>query len=326
MVDLSTTYMGLSLKTPIIVGSSGLTNNVAAIREHEQNGAGAVVLKSLFEEQIRMESEKDISHTHNYYTEAQDYISNYTREHRVGEYLKLIEDARKAVDMPVIASINCVTSERWPAFAKRLEDAGANALELNVFVLPSDFTRDSEANENLYFKVVDAVKENVSIPISLKISYYFTNLAQMIQKLSFTGIKGIVLFNRFFSPDIDLKKREIVPSHVFSDPAEISTSLRWIAIMAQRVRCDLAASTGIHSGEAVAKQILAGANVVQVVSALYKNKNPYLKTILSDFEAWMKANKYNSLEDFRGSMSQAQSKDAAAYERVQFMRYFSGIE
>jgi len=328
MVDISTTYMGLKLKSPVIVGSSGLTNNIESIKEHEKNGAGAIVLKSLFEEQIRMESEKSIRHAdaHNLYTEAQDYISNYTREHRLGEYLKLVEDAKKAVDIPVIASINCVTSEEWPEFAKKIQEAGADGLELNVFILPSDFTRSSEDNETVYFKVSEEVPKQVSIPVSMKTSFYFTNLARMVQKLSFTGLKGIVLFNRFFSPDFDLKKRDVIPAHIFSEPSELAMPLRWISIMAERVRCDLVGSTGVHSGEAAIKLMLAGASAVQVASALYLHKNAHLKTIISDIQSWMTDNKFTSIDQLKGSMSQAQSNDAAAYERVQFMRYFSGIE
>jgi dihydroorotate dehydrogenase (fumarate) len=328
MVDLSTTYMGLKLKNPLIVGSSGLTNTVAQIKEHAKNGAGAVVLKSLFEEQIRLEAEHLLMspHADNLYSEAQDYITNYTKEHKLSEYLSFIEDSKKAVDIPIIASINCVTSEGWPEFAKKIETAGADALELNVFVLPSDFTRSSDENENVYFKVVAEVRKFIKIPFSLKISYYFTNLAQMIQRLSFTGIQGIVLFNRFFSPDFDLKEQKIIPAHILSDPSELSNSLRWISIMAGRVRCDLCSSTGVHDGLAVVKQIMAGANAVQVVSALYKHKNDYLSVIIKEFENWMNENGFKNLDSFRGNMSQANLREPAAIERVQFMKYFSGIE
>ncbi len=328
MADLSTTYLGLKLKSPLIVGSSGLTSHVKAIIEHEKNGAGAVVLKSLFEEQIKLEAEKvlHIKSAHNLYAEAQDYIMNYTRSQNVDSYLKLIEEAKKAVKIPVIASINCVSADEWPAFARKIEEAGADALELNVFILPSDFTRDSEDNERVYFRVIDNVKKNVSLPVALKVSYYFTNLARFIQRLSFTGIQGLVLFNRFFSPDIDLKHRKIIPANVFSSPQEISIPLRWISILAKRVKCDLAASTGVHSAEAAVKLLLAGAQSVQVVSALYLKGNEFLKTLTKGLMDWMDANGYRKIEDFRGQMCQENSEDPAAYERVQFMKHFSGIE
>ncbi|MBC8344128.1 MAG: dihydroorotate dehydrogenase-like protein [Bacteroidetes bacterium] len=328
MTNLSTKYLGFDLKSPIIVGSSGLTNSVFAVKEHADNGAGAVVLKSLFEEQIRMESEQNIqiSGSNNLYPEAQDYISNYTLEHNLDKYLQLIEDCKQEVDIPVIASINCVTSDGWPQFASKIEKAGADGLELNVFVLPTDFSRGTDENENVYFKVVKEVMKYTSLPLSLKISYFFTNLAQMIQKLSFTGIKGLTLFNRFFSPDIDLKHNKIVAANLLSEPGELTTSLRWIGVMYDRVRCDLAASTGIHNGEAVVKQILAGADVIHLVSALYKNGNNHLKIITNELKDWMTQNKYKSIEEFRGKMSQTVINDPAAYERVQFMKYYSGIE
>ncbi|NLJ06268.1 MAG: dihydroorotate dehydrogenase-like protein [Sphingobacteriales bacterium] len=328
MIDLTTKYMGFTLKNPVIIGSSGLTNSVAAVKEHASNGAAAVVLKSLFEEQIRMEAQKniDMAGSDNLYTEAQDYISNYIRAHNLNEYLKLIEDCRKSVDIPVFASINCVTSDEWPAFAQKIESAGASGLELNVFILPSDFSRDAEENENTYFKIVDQVKKYVKIPVSLKISYHFTNLAQMIQKLSFTGISGIVLFNRFFSPDFDLINRQIVPSHIFSNPADLSVSLRWVGIMYDRVRCDICASTGIHDASGVIKQIMAGANAVQMVSSIYKNGSKYIKVVLEEMEKWMENNGFHSLSEMRGQMSQARIKDPAGFERVQFMKYFAGID
>jgi len=328
MIDLSTKYLGFNLKNPIIAGSSGLTNSVAAVKELAQSGAGAVVLKSLFEEQIRMEIDQNIhiAGGDNLYSEAQDYISNYTRAHNLSEYLKLIEASKRAVDIPVFASINCVTYDEWPAFAKKIESAGADALELNVFILPSDFSRNSDDNENTYFKIVEEILKHVKIPVSLKISYYFTNLSQMIQKLSFTGIKGIVLFNRFYSPDFDLSGKQIVSSNLFSSPGDISTSLRWIGIMYNRVRCDLCASTGVHTAEGVIKQMFAGANAVQMVSALYKNGTNYIKDVLKGIEEWLTNNNYSGIEEIRGQMSQSKIKDPAAFERVQFMKYFAGID
>lgn len=328
MVDLTTKYMGFTLKNPIIIGSSGLTNSVTSVKDLAAKGAAAVVLKSLFEEQIRMETMQNIQIAggDNLYPDAHDYISNYVRANNISQYLKLIEDCRKSVTIPVIASINCVTSDEWPAFAKKIENAGASGLELNLFILPSDFSRDAEDNENTYFKVIDEVKKYVKIPVSLKISYYFTNLAQMIQKLSFTGISGIVLFNRFFSPDFDLVNRQVIASNVFSTPGELTISLRWIGIMYDRVRCDLCASTGIHDAEGVIKQILAGANAVQMVSSIYKNSSDHIISVLEGIEKWMENNGFASLESMRGLMSQAKIKDPAGFERVQFMKYFSVIE
>lgn len=328
MVNLATTYMGLQLKNPIIVGSSGLTRTIENLVEAEKNGAAAVVLKSLFEEQIKFEIRKIFTYdeVRDSYSEADDYIKNYSRNHTLDQYLDLIKEAKKRISIPVIASINCMTSNEWPAFAKDIEEAGADALELNAFILPSDFENDSSDNEKMYFDIVENVKSQVKIPIALKISSYFSSLAQTVQKLSWTGVQGIVLFNRFYTPDIDVEKMKIVPSNVYSRPEEIATSLRWVAILSDRVHCDLAASTGVHDGHGVVKQLLAGAKAVQVCSALYKNGYEHLGTMLTELEAWMQKNNYQSIDQFRGKMSHKKTDNPAAYQRVQFMKHFAGIE
>ena len=193
-----------------------------------------------------------------------------------------------------------------------------------MFFLPSDFERTSEEKEKAYFQIIEQVQKAVSLPIALKISYYFSNLGPMIQKLSNTGISGLVLFNRFFSPDFDIDKFEVKSSNLFSAPSDLSISLRWIAIMAARVNCDLAASTGVHDGVALIKQLLAGADAVQVASTLYKNGKGRIGEMLKTLEEWMKGKGYGSLSDFKGKMSQAKSSNPAAFERVQFMKYFGG--
>ncbi|MFP4542772.1 MAG: dihydroorotate dehydrogenase-like protein [Candidatus Kapaibacterium sp.] len=329
MADLTTKYMGLELKNPIIAGSSGMTDSVQNIRELERQGAAAVVIKSLFEEEIIMELNKTTYQTQRpgtLYPEIFDFFDLSEVEDTVTRYLRLIEDAKKEVEIPVIASVNCVTAREWTTFSKRFEEAGADALELNVFILPSDLNRSGEENEKVYFDVIEKVKNEVSIPVSLKISYYFSNLAQMIKKLSETGIDGLVLFNRFYSPDFDITNPnniKIVPANIFSTPEELSTSLRWIAIMSQRSGCDLCASTGIHDGTAVIKQIIAGAQAVQVASTLYKNSKHRIQTMLDEVKSWMREHEYNSLNEFRGIMSQEKSADPAAFERAQFMKHFS---
>jgi dihydroorotate dehydrogenase (fumarate) len=253
-----------------------------------------------------------------------DYYDFHIKGEKLDKYTSLIEESKKSVSIPVIASINCVYSHEWTSFAKQLQTAGADALELNMFFLPSDFDRTSEEKEKAYFQIIEKVQKEVSIPIALKISHYFSNLGPMIQKLSETGIAGLVLINRFYSPDFDIDKMEVVASNVFSSPSDLPISLRWIAIMAERVSCDLAASTGVHDGTALIKQILAGANAVQVASTLYKNGKGQIADMLNTLEAWMDNKNYSSLSDFRGKMSQAKSSNPAAYERVQFMKYFGG--
>ncbi|NOX86361.1 MAG: dihydroorotate dehydrogenase-like protein [Chlorobi bacterium] len=328
MVNLETTYMGLKLKNPLIVGSSGLTNSVENIIEIEKNGAGAVVLKSLFEEQIIYASNKTYMQDElaNIYPEADDYIRHYTRENDVNKYLSLIKEAKEKVDIPVIASINCVSGDEWLSFARSIEKAGVDALELNVFVLPSDPEKSGEQNEAVYFDVVNKVLKTVNIPVALKISYYFSSLAQTVTKLSWTGIKGLVLFNRFFSPDIDIENFEIKTSNVFSSPSDLALSLRWIAMMSAHVKCDLAASTGVHSGKAMIKQLLAGAKAVQVASVLYKKGFKEIGSMIEELGNWMERKNFTGIDQFRGRMSIEKAKNPAAYERVQFMKHFSGIE
>jgi len=325
MPDLSTRYLGLTLRNPIIVGSCGLTGSVARIKELEEKGAAAVVLKSIFEEEILAESEVAVGEAAptGYALEAYDYFDYQIRGERLAEYKALIAESKKSVSIPVIASINCTYSHEWVAFAREIASAGADALELNMSFLPSDFTRTAAEKEKAYFEVIEAVLARVSIPVSLKISYYFSDLGPMIQRLSETGIAGLVLFNRFYSPDFDIEKLKVVQTNVLSTPEELPISLRWVAIMSGRVKCDLAASTGIHDGKAVIKQILAGANAVQVVSTLYRNGTDHLQTMLQELDEWMTRHEYYGLEMFRGKMSQSASENPAVYERVQFMKYFS---
>ncbi len=330
MADLSTNYMGFKLRNPIIAGSSGLNKTVENLIKLEKSGAAAVVLKSLFEEQIMHEVSKAMKHPENAesyaYPEAQDYIGNYTREKDLGEYLRLIEDGKKSVTIPIIASINCVSSAEWISFAKKIENAGADGLELNIFILPSDTKRDSDQNEQIYFDIVMEVMRQVSIPVAVKISYYFSSLAKTALKLSWTGIAGMVLFNRFFSPDINIDKFEVTPTHVFSSPDEIATSLRWVAMLSDKLHCDIAASTGVHDGEGVVKQLLAGAKAVQVASTLYKNGFEQIGKMTAFIESWMDKHNFATTEDFVGKLSLKAAENAASYERVQFMKHFSGIE
>jgi dihydroorotate dehydrogenase (fumarate) len=328
MADLRTNYMGLELKNPIIVGSSGLTNSVEKIVEFEKLGAGAVVLKSLFEEQIRFQTHKTITQgDFDYgYPEAADYISAYTKDHAVTDYLNLIKESKSKVSIPVIASINCVSATEWTSFAKKIEEAGADAIELNIFILPSDPKHTGEENEQIYFDIVTAVIKEVTIPVSIKISYYFSGFAKTALKLSWTGIKGMVLFNRFFSPDINIDNFEITATNVFSTPAELSTSLRWVAMLSDRVHCDIAASTGVHDGTGVVKQLLAGAKATQIASTLYKNGVQVIPEMVRFVDNWMTKHNFKTTGEFIGKVSLKGTDNPAAYERVQFMKHFSGIE
>lgn len=330
MSDLSTKFAGLELRNPLIAASSGLTNSIGDLKEFDKAGVGAIVLKSLFEEEIRIELEKDLAQMNKenfLYPETMDFYDSYDDvDDLLSNYLKLISDAKLAVSVPIIASINCVTAEKWPYYATTLQDAGADALELNVFSLPSDFSHTPEKDEKLYFDIVNAVRDQVSIPIILKIGYYSSNLAALINKLSKTEIAGITMFNRFYSPDIDINNFQAIPSFVYSSPDELKLSLRWIALMAGRVDCDLAASTGVHDSTSLIKQILAGADAVQVASAFYKYGKDYASEMISGLEEWMQKHDFTSLDDFRGKLSYARAKNPAAYERSQFMKHFAGKE
>ncbi len=328
MANIETKYMGLTLCSPIIIGSSGLTNSIDNIKIFAEKGAGAVVLKSLFEEQIRFEIAHTASHDHeaNYYPEAQDYIANYSRGHRVEEYLTMIRDAKKAVSIPIIASINCVSSDEWTTFAKKIENAGADALELNVFIMPSDPAHGAEENEKIYFKILEEVKKQIKIPVALKISYYFSGLAKMALKLSWAGAKGIVMFNRFYSPDINIDTMKVMATHVFSTPDEIFNSLRWVAMLSDKLYCDICASTGVHDSAGMIKQLLAGAKAVQIVSTLYRNGFDRIVEMNNELRDWMDKHGFEKTEDFIGKMSYKKVENPGAYERVQFMRHFAGIE
>ncbi|BHH85048.1 dihydroorotate dehydrogenase-like protein [Desulforhopalus sp. 52FAK] len=326
MKDLSTTYLGLDLKNPLIVGSCGFTNSVDKIEELAQNGAGAIVLKSLFEEQILADLSANLEDYATDYPGATDYVREYTRGNEVEAYLKLIAGAKKKVDVPVIASINCVSAKEWTSFAKSVENEGADAIELNVSLLPSNPNQTSEQNEKQYVDIVSAVSDMVSIPVALKMSHYSAALANLIQKLSWTDkVAGFVLFNRYYSPDIDVDKMVVKSSDLLSNPAEGTQPLRWIALLSGIIEKDLVASTGIHDHEAVVKQLLAGATAVQIVSTVYKNGMGQVATILEGLEKWMDEKSFDSIGDFRGKLSNEKAADPAVFERTQFMKYYGGL-
>jgi len=326
-MDISTTYMGLHLKSPLIAGSSGMTRSLTTIKEFEKSGVGAVVLKSLFEEQISYEVKQAYDEAAgDSYPEALDYIRSYSKDKSLGEYLQLIQDAKKSCAIPIIASVNCNTNSEWTAFASKIEAAGADALELNMFILPSDPDKEGTHNEELYFKIFNDVKKQVKIPIAIKISPYFSSLARFATKLSWGGPAALVMFNRFFSPDFDIDNFKVIPSSVLSKPEELHDSLRWVAMLSDRIYCDIAASTGVHDGSGIIKQLLAGAKAVQATSVFYGKGTGYAATMLKELEEWMKKHNFNCIEDFRGKMSYKKSDNPAALERVQFMKYFAGIE
>lgn len=344
MANLDSNYLGLKLRNPIIAGSCGLTNSISNIKTLADKGIGAIVIKSMFEEQIHIETEqyiKDgkgnvtsltnaqdtlISKRIYDYDEAYSYIYDYAKSNTLDKYLTLISEAKKTVDIPIIASINCISSYDWHSFAKKIQDAGADAIELNIYILPSDFRRNVDENEKIYYEIIKEVKRFVTIPIAVKIGYYFSSLAQSVQKLSESGINGIVLFNRPYNTDIDIDTLSIAPGKVFSSDYEYNHTLRWISILSGRVSCDLSASTGVHSYETIIKLLLAGANTVQIASAFYNHGFDLIPEFLSSITSWMKHHNFEKLDDFRGKLGKANLENPAAFERVQFMKLYSGIE
>jgi dihydroorotate dehydrogenase (fumarate) len=344
MEKLQTTYLGLNLRNPLIAGSCGLTNSVSNIKELANRGVGAIVVKSLFEDQIQYEAEKVIKNNTNEispysrpsetifnkriydYDEAYSYIFDFAKRNTLGKYLYFLNEAKESVDIPVIASINCVSNEDWHSFAKKIEETGVDALELNIYILPSDMRRSGEDNEKIYFDIIQEVRKHVNIPLAVKIGYYFSSLSQSVKKLSQTGIKGLVLFNRPYNTDIDIDTMTLSHGSLYSSPEDYGRTLRWMSILSGQVECDLSASTGIHDQKAFIKQLLAGATTVQIASALYKKGFEVIPEILKGTVAWMNKNKFESIDDFKGKLSKSNLENPAAIERVQFMKLYSGIE
>ena len=326
MANLETTYLGLKLKNPLVAASSGLTSSVEKIKELEEAGIGAVVLKSIFEEQINNEVTsmlaKESQNTD--YPEAADYIKNYLRDNTVKKHLELLTEVKKKTDIPIIASINGITSSEWTTFAKDFQEAGADALELNIFHVPVDRNERPGMVEQLYIDILKKVLIEVTIPVSVKFGVHHSNIIAMAEKMKGTGAAGLVMFNRFYEPDIDLDSLELTSSEVFSSPSDIRRTLRWVGMVSSFVpKIDIAASTGIHDGSAVIKQLLAGATVTQLCSTLYINGASVIPDIIKDMTEFMKVWNFKRISDFRGRLSYKNIPDPLLYERSQFMKYFS---
>jgi len=302
-----------------------MTASLDKIRKLDTLGAGAVILKSLFEEQINFDIHKNLEVGD--YPEAYDYVKTYTKDKNLEDYLSLIREAKRAVHIPVIASINCVSASDWMDFASHIEAAGADALELNVYFLPQNSDRPAQYYEKIYFDLISGIKGKIKIPVIMKLGSHFTNLVYIVNQLYMRKADAVTLFNRFYEPDININDFRITPFEVFSSPSDLRHSLRWTGLVSSRVEnIDIAASTGIHSGEAAIKQILAGAKAVQVCSVLYKSGLEILPKLIDRLESWMIGNNYRSISEFRGKLNYSNIEDPAVYERVQFMKYFSGME
>ncbi|MBN2813556.1 MAG: dihydroorotate dehydrogenase-like protein [Bacteroidales bacterium] len=324
-MNLSSTFMGIKIANPLIVSSSGLTNTVDKVKACADNGAGAVVLKSLFEEQLITGKTAMLKQDDMYfwYPEALEFVNSFSKEEGISQYLKLIEGAKKAVDIPVMASINCVSPKEWPRFASEIEKAGADGIELNIFIPPTNLDLTGYKIEETYVDIIHEVRKHVSIPLAVKVGFYFTSLYRMLYKISNLDINSLVLFNRYYRPDIDIDTMRVVAQNVYSSPHEITLSLRWIALLHSRINKELVAATGVHDYQGVIKQILAGATSIQICSTLYKNGLAYIGRLLQDTSDWMQQKGYNDLSSFRGLVSKNE-ENTAAFERVQFMKKTTG--
>lgn len=326
MINLETNYLGLKLRNPLIISSSGMTNSLEKLKKLEEAGAGAIVLKSLFEEQINFEAGKILNESHAY-PEAEDYIRTYSKSNTVDDYLELIQEAKKTISIPVIASINCVSDIDWTGFANKIAQAGADALELNIHIVSVDPLQDASKLEEKYLSIVEKVKEATKLPLAVKIGSHFSNLTHFVAKLYHRKVEAVVLFNRFYQPDIDIHHLNFTSAGVFSSPDDLRNTLRWIGIVSSKVEhIELSASTGIHDGTALIKCLLAGAQTGQICSVLYKNGFDEIGKILQELKDWMEEMNYDTIDDFQGIMNYSRIKNPAVYERSQFMRYFSSHE
>ncbi|MBD3226110.1 MAG: dihydroorotate dehydrogenase-like protein [Caldithrix sp.] len=330
-MDLSTTYLGLKLKNPIVPSASPLSNSVDNVKRLEDNGAAAVVMYSLFEEQITHESKEIdafLTQGTESFGEALSYFPEPDEFHNLEseDYLEQIRKLKDAVSIPIIGSLNGVSAGGWMKYAQKMEEAGADALELNIYYIPTDPSMSAEEVESMYLNDLKTVKEHVKIPVAIKLSPYFTSFANMAKKLDENGADGLVIFNRFYQPDIDLENLEVIPDIKFSTEYELRLPLRWLAILYGNVNADLAATTGIHTGYDVLKTMMTGADVAMMTSALLERGVDHVKRVLEEIRMWMDENEYVSIEQMKGSMSYKAIAEPSAYERANYMKALQSIK
>lgn len=323
-MDLTTRYLGMTLKHPVVSSASPLAAKLDGVKRLADAGAAAVVLSSLFEEQIEHEAmelqwattqgTESFAEATSYFPQRESYLFGPE------EYLNLIRKARAAVDIPIIGSLNGCTSGGWVRYARHFEEAGASAIELNIYYLATDPFTTSEAVESNYLDVLESVKSQVTIPVALKLAPYFSSFAAMARRCDVGGADGLVLFNRFYQPDLDIENLDVLPDHELSTSANIRLPLRWIAILRGHLSCSLAATSGVHSGEDVLKLVMAGADVTMMCSALLHNGPAHIQTVLAELQRWMEDHQYESIEQMKGTMSQQSVADPAAYERANYMK------
>jgi dihydroorotate dehydrogenase (fumarate) len=329
MVDLTTTYLGLKLKNPLVASSSPLSEKVENVKRLEETGVAAVVMYSLFEEQIIHESlELDyfLNQGTDSFAESLTYFPNMGKYTLAPDkYIEVLEKTKKAVNIPVLGSLNGVSTGGWTRYARKIQEAGADALELNLYYLPIDIHITSNLIEDTYLRLVSDIRSTVKIPLAVKLAPYFTALPNFAKRLADAGVNGLVLFNRFYQPDMDLENLEVVPNLVLSNSNELRLPLRWIAILYGKVKTDLALTSGVHTAEDAIKAMMAGANVAMTTSAILKNGMQAVTSVLKGMEEWMVAHEYESVTQMRGSMSQGAVADPAAFERANYMKVLNSF-
>jgi len=323
-MDLSTTYLGLKLKNPIVPSASPLSHSLDSMKRLEDAGAAAIVMYSLFEEQIAHEA-AELNHYLTYGSETHAEALTYfpePQEYHLGpeEYVNMLRKAKETLGIPVIGSLNGISTGGWIKYAKKIEEAGADAIELNVYYIPTDPKLTAQDVEDRYLEVLNAVKTTVKIPVAMKLSPFFSSLANMAQRLDQAGASGLVMFNRFYQPDIDLEALEMKPSVILSTPQAMRLPLRWVAILYGRVKASLAATSGIHTAEDVLKMLMAGADITMMASALLKHGPQRITEVLAQMDQWMLEHEYISVAQMKGSMSQKSVADPSAYERANYMK------
>jgi dihydroorotate dehydrogenase (fumarate) len=321
MADLTTKYLGIELKNPLIIGASNLVTDINNIKKAEEYGAAAIVYKSLFEEQIQLESAQMDDELHEYDERHAEMVSLFPNIEHAGpeEHLNDLREVKESVNIPVIASLNAIYKETWVEYAQLIQETGVDALELNFYFVPRDTTTDGRSINENQIDILKAVKDKVKLPVSVKLSPFYANPLNIVSLMDKAGARGFVLFNRLFQPDINMNKEEHFTPSSLSVPEDNRLSLRFTGLLYGQIKGDICSSTGIFTGTDVAKMILAGANCVQVVSTIYKNKIEYLKTIISDLNSWMESKNYNKIDNFRGKLSNKNINDPFVYKRAQYI-------
>jgi len=324
VADLSTKYLGIDLKNPLVASASPLSEDIDKIKQMEEKGIAAVVLHSLFEEQVILQ-EKELNYSLTLgtesFAEALSYLPDVNHyRFAPDEYVKYISKVKEAVEIPVIGSLNGISNSGWIGYGKKIEEAGADALELNIYYLPTQKTNSCQEIEQIYLDLIKILRQNITIPIAVKLSPYFNSIPGMADKLVEEGADGLVLFNRFYQPDIDLIEMSVVPDLELSRSSELRLRLRWVAILYQKIKADLAITGGVHTTEDIIKGILAGANVIMMTSALLEKGIPYVGELIKGTEEWLRINHHNSINEIRGLLSQENVKETDAFERANYMK------